>query len=150
VNTTINSATPAAEVTNDTAELLADLHSLPTHFVNTGVIERLVAQLTEKDLALTVAEKSLAAATQVLGDIRELPLGHFGSGNYGYDAVRVDELLETLDGEALAAYNDRIARAAREAMRADAAAAAERLALIQPGSIATAIRNLPASAVEMH
>jgi hypothetical protein len=56
---------PTPEVTPATAELIADLDLLPKSFTETGVIERLVAQLIEKDLALTVARAELVTRDAV-------------------------------------------------------------------------------------
>lgn len=46
-------------VTSETKGLINDLHLLPKHFTDTGVIQRLVALLTEKDLALEATEAAL-------------------------------------------------------------------------------------------
>ncbi|MCI4659544.1 hypothetical protein [Cryobacterium zhongshanensis] len=64
------SSTP--EVTPATAELIADLNLLPKHFTETGIIERLVAQLIEKDLALTVARAELAGRGEVFVETQSI------------------------------------------------------------------------------
>lgn len=60
------SEAPTEGLTATTVELIADLNLLPRSFTETGVVERLVAHLAEKDLALTLARAELVTRNAVV------------------------------------------------------------------------------------
>jgi hypothetical protein len=107
-------------ITAETQELIADLHLLPAHFTNSGVVERLVAQLTEKDLALTVAQGALEGQGAILESIEAFAAKHEYGATRWADPLpmptwipQLREVVAAAPADVLAERDSELARKAR-------------------------------------